>query len=105
MFIYQRSNNRYSKQAWPNKSSATRTDFQASRLPSIYQAARFAPEDATKLLAISSLGFGGYLKYQISGTCAINYLAPIDLFSHGIFGILILIIQHLFQLLRMHIYN
>jgi hypothetical protein len=32
-----------------------------------------------------------------------NYLAPIDIFSHGIFGILILIIQRLFQLSCMHI--
>jgi hypothetical protein len=75
MLIYQRSNNPYSKQAWPNKSSATRTDCQASRLPSIYQAARFASKDATKLLAISSPDFGGYFKYQIPGICAINYLA------------------------------
>jgi hypothetical protein len=104
MFVYQRSNNPYSKQAWPNKSSATRTDCQASRLTSIYQAARFASKDATKLLAISSPGFGGYFKYQIPGIRAINYLAPIDIFSHGIFGILILIIQHLFQLSCMHIY-
>jgi hypothetical protein len=28
-------------------------------------------------LPISSPGFGGYFKYQISGICAINYLAPI----------------------------
>jgi hypothetical protein len=53
---------------------------------------------------ISSPGFGGYFKYQIPGICAINYLAPIDIFSYGIFGILKLIIQHLFQLSCMHIY-
>jgi hypothetical protein len=74
MLIYQRSTNPYSKQTWPNKSSATRTDCQVSRLPSIYQAARFASKDATKLLAISSPGFGGYFKYEIPGICAINYL-------------------------------
>jgi hypothetical protein len=77
MFIYQISNIPYSKQAWPNKSSATGTDCQANRLPSIYQAARFASKDATKLLSISRPGFGGYFKYQIPGICAINYLAPI----------------------------
>jgi hypothetical protein len=75
MLIYQRSNNPYSEQAWPNKSSATRTGCQANRLPSMYQAARFASKDATKLLAISSPGFGGYFKYQIPGICAIHYLA------------------------------
>jgi hypothetical protein len=51
---------------------------QANRLPSIYQAARFASKDATKLLAISSPRFGGYFKYQVPGICIINYLAPID---------------------------
>jgi hypothetical protein len=86
MFIYQISNNLYSKQAWPNKSSATRTDCKASRLPSIYQAARFASKDATKLLAISSSGFGGYFKYQISGICAINYLTPIDILAMEYLG-------------------
>jgi hypothetical protein len=61
-----------------------------------------APSDATTL--IHDRFFIGYLKYQISGIRAINYLAPIDIFRHGTFGILALIIQHQFQISCMHIY-
>jgi hypothetical protein len=77
MFIYQRSNNPYSKQTWPKKSSATRTDCQVNRQFSIYQAARFASKDATKSLAISSPGLAAISNIKYQEICAINYLAQL----------------------------
>jgi hypothetical protein len=64
-----------------------------------------AYEDATILIANFKTCFlSAISKDQIPGIYAINYLAPIDIFCHGIFGILTLIIQPLFQLSPMHIY-
>jgi hypothetical protein len=51
--------------------------------------------EATTLIGNFKSGFlSAISKHKISGICAIYYLAPIDIFSHGIFGILILIIHH-----------
>jgi hypothetical protein len=66
-----------------------------------------AKGDATKSNANFKTGFGRLFKDrcpQISGTCAAKLLALIGIFGYGIFGILILIIQHLFQISLMHIY-
>jgi hypothetical protein len=61
--------------------------------------------DATKLIGNFKSGFlSAISRYEVSEICAINYLALIDIFSHGIFAIVILTIQHLFQSSRMHIY-
>jgi hypothetical protein len=43
-------------------------------------------------------------RHEISGICAVNYLSQLTISSNGIFGILILIIQHFFQVSCMHIY-
>jgi hypothetical protein len=45
-----------------------------------------APKDATKLIAISRPVFIGYFEYQISGICAINYLASIDILAMEYLG-------------------
>jgi hypothetical protein len=99
----QRSNKTYSCSRLIKLAQATRAQKAATR--NMAQAlCEPAPNDATKSIANFNTGFNGYFNYQIPGICAINYLASIDIFSRGIFGILILIIQHLFQLSCMHIY-
>jgi hypothetical protein len=60
-----------------------------------------APKDANKLFHYFKYSFiSAISRHEISGICAINYLTPIDIFSHGIVGILILIVQHLERLHR-----
>jgi hypothetical protein len=104
MFIYQRSNNLTVSK--PGQTSLVQQERTAKRADcsQFIKPPDLPQKMLPKQLAISSPGFGGYFKYQIPGIRAINYLAPIDIFSCGIFGILISIIQHLFQLSCMHIY-
>jgi hypothetical protein len=45
-----------------------------------------APKDATKSIANFKTGFIGYFECQISGICAINYLASTDILAMEYFG-------------------
>jgi hypothetical protein len=82
----QKSNKTYSCSRLIKLAQATRAQKTASSNMAAQALCEPAPNDATKSIANFKTGCIGYFEYQISGICAINYLASIDILAMEYLG-------------------